>query len=143
MCVEHFFKKMDKISKIAIVVLCATQDCRSVCLWCDRIYYLPDYIIFDTILLYRMLQSGSFRHMLHPIWVPSERSAHGTQLEIAVMAIAVHHARFYVKMDEARIETTHCVTFCNNPEASQALCPEHISASMHFISTKPPKYILK
>ena len=49
----------------------------------------------------------------------SKRGAHGTQLEMAVMAIAVHHARLKLKWNAARIETTHSLTFCNNPEASQ------------------------
>ena len=66
-----------------------------------------------------MLQRESFRYMLHPIRVPSERGAHGTQYEMAVMAIAVHHARLKFKLDAASIETTHSATFCNNPEASQ------------------------
>ena len=35
------------------------------------------------------------------------------------MAIAVHRTRFKVYLDAARFETTHSVTFCNNPEASQ------------------------
>ena len=59
--------------------------------------------------------------MLHPVLAPSERSAHGTQLKIAVMAIAVHHARLEFSFDAARIETTHSVTFCDTPDASQDL----------------------
>ena len=66
-----------------------------------------------------MLQRQSFRYMLHPIRVPSVRGAHGTQCEMAVMAIAVHHARLQVKLDAASSNATHSATFCNNPEASQ------------------------
>ena len=47
------------------------------------------------------------------------RGAHGTQYEMAVMAIAVHHARLQVKLDAASSKATHSATFCNNPEASQ------------------------
>ena len=68
-----------------------------------------------------MLQSESFRYMLHPVLAPSERGAHGTQLKMAVMAIAVHHARLEFSLNAARIETTHSATFCDTPEASQDL----------------------
>jgi hypothetical protein len=57
--------------------------------------------------------------MLHPVLAPSERGAHGTQLKMAVMAIAVHHARFKDKLYALYIDTTDSVAFCNNPEASQ------------------------
>ena len=40
-------------------------------------------------------------------------------MEMAVMAIAVQHARLELNLDAACIETTHSATFCNNPEASQ------------------------
>ena len=66
-----------------------------------------------------MLQSESFRCMLHPVLAPRERGAHGTQLKMAVMAIAVHHARFKYIFVAARVETSHSATFCNTLEASQ------------------------
>ena len=66
-----------------------------------------------------MLQSESFRYMLHPVLASSERDAHGTQLKMVVMAIAVHHGRLEFSFDVARIETTHSATFCDTPEASQ------------------------
>ena len=81
-----------------------------------------------------MLQSESFRYMLYPVLAPSERGAHGTQLKMAVMAIAVHHARLKFSFHAVRIETTHSATFCNTPEAQKNLvCPKHMSASVHFI----------
>ena len=67
------------------------------------------------------MQSESFRYMLHPVLAPSERCAHGTQLKMAVMAIAVHHARLECRFDAAHMETTQSATFCDTPEASQDL----------------------
>ena len=40
-------------------------------------------------------------------------------MEMAVMAIAMHHARLEPNLDATCIETTHSATFFNNPEASQ------------------------
>ena len=98
--------------------LCAIQECQSVRLSRDRIYKFES-IAWQNVQFYRMVQSKSFRYRLHPIWVPSERGAHGTQLEMAVMAISVHHARFKHKLYAWHMETTDSVAFCNNPEASQ------------------------
>ena len=66
-----------------------------------------------------MLQSESFQYMLPQIWVLSERGAYGTQKEMAVMAVALHHTCLQLNLDEACIEMTHSATFCNTPDASQ------------------------
>ena len=38
---------------------------------------------------------------------------------MAIMAIAVHHARSQVTLDVARSKATHSATFYTNPETSQ------------------------
>ena len=57
--------------------------------------------------------------MLHRILVPSKRGAYGTQMDMAVTAIAMHHARLELNLDVTCIETTYSATFSNNPEVSQ------------------------
>ena len=99
-----------------------------------RVHHFTEYVTVKNILLYRLLQSESCRYMLHPIWVLSERRAHRTQVEIAVMAIAVHHARLERKLDAACLETTHSSTSCNNPEASQILALTLLRGTQLFSS---------
>ena len=66
-----------------------------------------------------MLQSESFQYMLPRIGVPSELGAYGTQKEMAVMAIALHHSCLQLKLDAACIEMIRSATFCNDPDALQ------------------------
>ena len=101
-------------------LVCATQECQSLNLWCwQNVLHYKIYIILKNKLPYKMLHSESCPYMLHRIWVWSERGAHGTEVKTTVVAIAVHHARLELKLNAACIDTNHSATFCNNLEASQ------------------------
>ena len=55
-------------------------------------------------------------------------------MEMAVMAIAMHHARLERNLDATFIETTHSATFLNNPEASQTRALTLLRGTQLFVS---------
>ena len=55
-------------------------------------------------------------------------------MEMAIMAVAVHHACLELNLDAAFIETTPSAIFCNNPEASKTRALKRLHGTQLFDS---------